>query len=318
MASSKDDPSEVSLSVEDREWLSAVSRADTLADLQALTGHASEHEAYFDAKRKWRNIQDRRLPRPAGMEHVPGDTVTIDGTEFVVHGITHANTDEERSFLHRHIGGYLNEGDNVFTEQGIRRMYFQSFDDVYEMDDYQWAMHRCREEGIDSHVGGALERDFDELSDDLFSIVSQVREATFSLIDSGSEVYGERFASALGDVASDFLLSHEELATGQDFRSFQMSKDAATDPSELATLQRYYKTVFLPQPLEREWLRRHDRELELFTHARNERMADYAVAHAKAPRVHLIVGAAHLPGLVYYLDQHRMGERDTADFELFG
>ena len=139
---------------------------------------------------------------------------------------------------------------------------------------------------------------------------------TVSLIDSGSEVYGDRFALALGNLASDFLMSHGELATGADFASFQTSRIAATDPDKLVNLQRYYRGAFLPQPLEREWLRRHDPELGRFTHARNERIAAYVLAHASGTEpVHIVTGATHQPGIRYYLCAYRDGDWAFDPFE---
>jgi hypothetical protein len=107
------------------------------------------------------------------------------------------------------------------------------------------------------------------------------------------------------------------MATGEDFASFVLARRAAENPERLGALQRYYETAFLPQPVEREWLRRHDPELEAVSHARNERMADYVVFHADGEEtVHLIVGAAHQPGVVYYLERHRDGLRDVEGFDL--
>ena len=129
-------------------------------------------------------------------------------------------------------------------------------------------------------------------------------------------MYGDRFTNALGDVVTDFLTAHEELATGEDFASFQLSRQAAEDPARLEELQQYYETVFLPQPLEREWLRRHDPELELFTHARNERIAAYVLYNAPADTpVHVITGAAHQSGIAYYLRAYLDGEWEYEPFE---
>ena len=138
----------------------------------------------------------------------------------------------------------------------------------------------------------------------------------YSLIESGADVYGKTFAAALGDTASTFLMDHEHLATGEDLTSHELSKAAAENPEKLVELQHYYNCAFLPQPLEREWLRRHDHELELFTHARNERIAAWALYHADDAPVHLIVGAAHQPGVCYYLRAYRDDEWDYGEFEL--
>ena len=308
------DVSEASLSPEDSAWLTAVGGAESLAELADIVGTDSEQEAYFEAKEQWRTLQEKQQVRRFERAF-PGEGVEIDGQEFVVHGITHANTDEERAFLHEHVESFLDDGHAVYCEQGIRPMYFSEFDSVCEIDDYSWAMHHCQKEDIDSHVEGLDEPALEESTGQLREAISRFRTATFSLIESGSEVYGDQFARALGDVASDFLMNNEEIATADDFESFTLSRQASRNPEKLATLQQYYRATFLPQPLEREWLRRHDRELELFTHARNERIADYVVYHASADTVHVIVGAAHLPGVLYYLEEHREGSRDASDFE---
>jgi len=306
------------LTDDEREWLAAVRSVETLAELQTLVGTPSKHEAYFEAKERWRTLRKKELDEEAlaASGGVPGTSVAVGGRTIAVHGITHADTDEERAFLREHVEEYL-ETATVYCEQGIRPMYFGDLDAVCEIDDYRWAMYHCREREIDSHVPGEIERAFDEgegIRADVHSIANRFREETFSLVDSGRELYGDHFADALGDVASDFLQTHEEHATGEDFASFRKSRAAARDPSKLADLQRYYLTVFLPQPIEREWLRRHDPELELFTHARNERIAAYVLAHASAD-AHIITGAAHQPGIVYYFERYRDGDWTYEPFE---
>lgn len=330
--SSEDATGGPSLSPAQQERLESYRSAQTLSDLQRITGADSEHEAYLLAKDDWRTLREAELqqddpeevpdtggqvsPRggtggqPTDDDNLPGDTVTIGETAFHVHGITHADTDAERSYLRSHVERILDGGGSVYCEQGIRPMYFQDLDPVNEVDDYAWAMQRCRDLGLDSHVGDHLEGDFpDSIGSDLRSVASQFRDVTFSLIESGSDVYGDRFGAVLGDIASDFLLSHEEMATGDDYTAFRKLREAATDPAALPQLQDYYRRAFLPQPLEREWLRRHDRELELFTHGRNERLAGYVLFHAPADvrDVHLVTGVAHQPGVVYYLSAYRDG-----------
>lgn len=305
------------LSGTQRERLAAIRSVETLAGIQALTGTDSEHDAYLQAKAEWTYLRERELGEPVA-SGLPGDTVVVDGQPFHVHGITHADTDAERSFLRRHLRPALRDGEAVYCEQGIRRMYLADEPAVCETDDYRWAMHHCRERDFDSHIEGQLARAFESEHDgpELQSIVTRLREVTFSLIDSGSEVYGDRFAAALGDIASDFLMSHGELATGEDFASFKCSRVAATDPDKLVDLQWYYKCAFLPQPLEREWLRRHDPELEIFTHARNERIAAYVLAHASGTEpVHIVTGAAHQPGIRHYLCAYRDGDWAFEPFE---
>ena len=110
-------------------------------------------------------------------------------------------------------------------------------------------------------------------------------------------------------------MSHGDVARAREFEAFALSRRAAEDPAALTELQRYYATAFLPMPLEREWLRRHDPELEVVSHGRSERMADYAVAEG-GDAVHLVVGAAHQPGIVYYLERHRDGGRRLEGFEV--
>jgi hypothetical protein len=177
-------------------------------------------------------------------------------------------------------------------------------------------MERCRALDIESNVEGFPSTTVDAIVEDVSSLAAQFRETAFSLIEENRDVYGEAFAAALGDVAAGFLMSHEHVATAQDYDSFALSTRAAENPGRLAELQRYYERAFLPQPIEREWLRRHDPEMELVTHARNARMADYAVYHSDlATDVHLVVGAAHQPGIRYYLERHRDGDRALDGFE---
>jgi hypothetical protein len=317
---SNDDEGGGSLPPTQSERLDVIKSAMTLSELRTVMGTDSEHNAYMEAKSEWKQLRDVQLGEPTPTEGLPGDTVVLDGQEFVVHGVTHADTDEERAFLREHVSEFLDNGETVYCEQGIRPMYFDDIEAVCEIDDYRWAMYHCRNMDGSSHIDGVIETTFEEtdtgLGDDMKAIASQFRELTFSLINSGTDIYGDRFASVVGDIASDFMMDHEDIATAENFASFSKSKRAATDPNHLAELQYYYKTVFLPQPLEREWLRRHDRELELFTHARNERITDYALYHGSDSKpVHLIVGAAHQPGVVYYLEKYRDEGWNPEEFE---
>lgn len=307
------------LNAHERERLAAIRSAESLADLLRVTGQDSIHDAYFAAKREWSELRGRELDDQATVAGLPGDRVVVDGHEFWVHGITHADTRAEGRFLRERVAQFLDAGATVYVEQGVRQMYFSTFDDVYEMDDYYWATEQCAERDVRSPVEQALGERFGGFAEDLDALAAELRDAVFSLIDSGRPIYGESFEAALGDIASSFLMSSEDASTGMDFTSFSMSRAAANDPTRLAELQHYYQRAFLPQPLEREWLRRHDPVLERLTHARNERMADYAVYHTDtAETVHLIVGAAHQPGVTYYLEQHRDGRKRPGEFELIG
>lgn len=309
---------DASLAPAERDRLDALRSADGLADLVELTGANTEEAAYFAAKEEWSDLRDGELPPAAPSPDLPGDAVTVDGVRYVVHGVTHADTDAERSYLRANVSRYLEGGHDVYCEQGIRPMYFSDMSDVCAMDDYRWALSRTDDPDPDSPLAEAA-AEFEGLREDVTDAAGRFRETAFSLIHSGEDVYGEAFAEALGDVATTFLTDHEDAATGTDFEAFATSRRAAEDPTRLGELQRYYKRTFLPQPVEREWLRRHDPGLEAVSHARNERMADYVVFHADdVETVHLIVGAAHQPGVDYYLDRHRDGRRDVAGFELVG
>jgi hypothetical protein len=305
------------LTADERERLTALRAARSLADLRAITDTASEHEAYLDAKAEWERLRKKELGDPVSTESgLPGQRITLEGKQVYVHGITHENTDAERTFLRRHVTEMRAAGEAVYCEQGIRPMYFPDMDGVCEIDDYRWAMHRCQGENLDSAVSEQIQREFDRgVGTDLQTVASQFRDVAFGLIESGSDIYGEGFAAALGDVASDFLLTHEELATGDEFEAFQKSRAATADPAKLPALQQYYRRVFLPQPVEREWLRGHDPELELFTHGRNERIAEYVLYHHESGPVHIITGAAHQPGVWYYLRACRDDEWSYTPFE---
>lgn len=286
--------------------LEAIEAATSLSALVSHFNVSTEHEAYLAAKAVWRTAVEVSIDYVGVL---PGTVVEVDGVPFWIHGVTHAGTDAERRFLREEIDDRLADGATVYCEQGIRRMYFQDMDAVCAMDDYRWAMARCQELGIRSHVEEFVEEDLEGLPDALSDISDEFRETTFSLIEAGRGLYGDRYARALGDVASAFLTSHADMATREEYEAFTLSGRAANDPSSLADLQAYYHRSFLPQPLEREWLRRHDAELEIVTHARNERMAAYALDHyGDSTAVHLIVGAAHQPGIAYYLKAAADGE----------
>jgi len=348
------------LSAEERSRLAAFRAASSLGALVDVVDAADEHEAYFEAKAEWRRLRGLELgeaqPAEAG---VPGATVTVGRRRFHVHGVTHADTAAERAFLREHVREYLEAGHVVYCEQGIRGMYFRDFAGACAMDDYRWALRECERRGFESHVDGDA---FDSLAEGVGDLASEFQEAAFALVEASGDRFGRRFEEALGAVASEFLRSHADHATASDFASFRLRERAAADPSTLWRLQRYYECAFLPQPLEREWLRRHDPELELVTHARNARMADYAVYHADGTAtttagsaggtdgtattvtgsaggtdgtatttagsaggadgsavaggdVHLVVGAAHQPGVRYYLERHRDGDRTLDAFE---
>jgi hypothetical protein len=289
----------------------AIRSAESLSELVDALDADSVHEAYFEAKDAWREHHDGWFESSYDGEGTfPGDLVVVDGCGFHVHGITHADTPEERDFVREHVKRFLDRGANVYCEQGIRRMYFDDIAEVREMDDYRWSL-----EMVENLDGGLVS----DGTDDIRRLRSKLRSSVFSLVESGAGVYGDRFADALGDVASSFLTSHVEVSKGGDFESFRLAREVSRNPERLDELQTYYRRNLLPQPLERDWLRRHDPAIDIFTHARNERLADYAVYHNEdADETHLIVGAAHQPGVVYCLEEHRDGERTTEGFELFG
>lgn len=310
------------LSMEDRRWLDMVRDTESLEQLRGLTDAATTDEAYFTAKDRWYTLRDLELP-PADTSGLPGDTVEVHGQRFHVHGVTHTGTDEERDFVDRHVDGYLDDGADVYCEQGLWRLYFLDQPEVYESDDYDWAGERCRSKDVSERLEGAevsdvLTRGFDAVAEEAEDVLDVVRDRLFSAVDAGESVYGERFADALGDSLSLLLSDPTALARGDDFQAFRLSRNAAHDPRRLGELQRYYHRRFLPQPLEREWLWSHAPEVEVFTHARNERIADFVVYDAEKPDVHVVVGAAHQPGVAYYLERHAEGERDVADFEPLG
>lgn len=299
----------------DPELLGRIREASSLSELATLVDAQSVHEAYVRAKDHWQTAPDDlvRLGRP--VDDFPGDLIRVEGATISVHGITHADSPAERSFVREHVTDALDSGRAVYCEQGIRTMYLSDVADVCELDDYRWAMAACDSPDVTCEAGDVPTSDLEKVVADLADVRPTLRSATFSLIESGRELYGDQFASTLGDVAAAFLVSHEDRATGRDFEARRKSRAAANDPALLRELQQYYWHAFLPQPLEREWLRRHDPELELLTHARNERMADYVIHEADATRIHVVVGAAHQPGVIYYLRQYREGEKTPGDFE---
>jgi hypothetical protein len=300
----------------ENEQFEAIQAAEQLAELSETFGTGSRHEIYFSAKDVWQSVLRERQQNCADAAGLAGTPVDAGGTAFYVHGITHTGTEAEREYLRRYVTDYLDSGASVYCEQGIRSMYFDDLTDVCEMDDYLWAVDRCEELETDSHVDrrSGSESVFEEIA----SVTSDFRDATFSLIGSGSTMYSEKFERALGDIAASFLTGHADIAVGKSYEAFRLRAEASRNPERLVDLQQYYERTFLPQPLEREWLRYHDPELEIMSHARNERMADYAVYHnQETETVHLVVGAAHQPGVIYYLEQYRDGRELPAEFELY-
>lgn len=292
--------------------------ATSLTDLRVRLGSDSIHEAYFEAKEIWKSAVGRQQAQREERTGLPGSHVRIGAQDVHVHGITHADTTEERSFLREHVSRFLDGDAAVYCEQGIRPLYFDDIDAVCEMDDYLWAMDRCERLDTESRLERLPEHGIEGLRDDVAGFASQFRKATFSLIDSASSMYSDRFEAVLGDIAASFVTDHAELATGQSYEAFSLSRAASRNPERLVELQQYYERTFLPQPLEREWIRRHDRELEIVSHARNERMADYVIYHSDdTEEIHLIVGAAHQPGVGYYLGQYRDGRELPDSFEPF-
>lgn len=298
----------------------AVRSAESLSELADVLDADSEHDAYFEAKRIWREHTDGWFGSSyGGGDTLPGDRVVVDGHDFHVHGVTHSGTDEEREFLREQVSRFHDDGATVYCEQGIRPLYFEDYPGACEMDDYTWSVEKLKELGVEDPALETPPSEFEGVAENIDGLKSRLRDSVFALVKSGSAVYGDRFTDALGDVVSGFLTSHVDASRGDDFESYRMTREVARNPERLGELQAYYRRNLLPQPLESDWMRKHDPEIEVFTHARNERMADYAVYHNEDDEeVHLIVGAAHQPGVVYYLEQHRDGERTVEDFELFG
>lgn len=291
--------------------LSQLRSAESLQELVDITGADTVPAAYLRAKREWRRLMDQviALESTSGLA---GDRIDIDGHEFWVHGVTHSGSPEMRGHLRRHVKGFLDGGATVYCEQGIRQIYFDEFPITCEMDDYRWAQQRYRELDVDD---SGVERFDGPLHDG--SDVGWLRERVFALILRGTSVYGDSLGAGLGRLASWVFRNPESLGTGRNYRSYRLARLASRDPTMLRELQNHYTKTFLPQPVEREWLSNHDPGLELVTHARNERMADYAVYHNESSReVHLVVGAAHHPGVVYYLNRYAEGEKQLGEFQL--
>jgi hypothetical protein len=292
----------------DGDVIAAIQDISSLATLQQLFETSSEDDAYLQAKQAWTAAQRARQATGPQSPGLPGDHVQIDGQSFYIHGITHVGTDEERSFLQDQVSQILDGDAAVYCEQGIRPLYFESFPQVSEMDDYRWATANRTTTGAYTPTVP----DFGGIREDLESLSARVRRGVFEVIAAGERLYGDGVAQRVGETVSTLLGSHVHLATGDDFESFRLRRSAAENPRQLIRLQRYYDRAFLPQPLEREWLRRHDPRLERVSHARNERMADYAIHHEDAARdVHLVVGAAHGPGVRYYLEASRDDRRES-------
>jgi hypothetical protein len=149
------------LSAAGREQLAAIRDAQSLSALSDVVGVADEHDAYFEAKARWRQLRGRELDSywagdDAGRDDVgvPSTTVRVGGRDVHVHGVTHADTRPEREYLREHVRNFLDAGHTVYCEQGIRGLYFQDFAGACAMDDYRWALRERQRRGLESHVGG--------------------------------------------------------------------------------------------------------------------------------------------------------------------
>ena len=78
--------------------IESIRSAEDLAALVELFGAESVHEAYFGATEHWESYQLQRQEQDENghTEGLPGTCVTVDGTDFHVHGVTHAGTDAEQ------------------------------------------------------------------------------------------------------------------------------------------------------------------------------------------------------------------------------
>ena len=303
-------------SYSDRLLMKAFKAARSIQDLREITEAEGSRDAYLTAKETWRELH-RTVDESTGREikeGIPGREIDLGRTTYKIHGITHAGTREERDFLRRHVKKYIEDGEKVYTEQGIRGMYFDDFDEVKEIDDYSWASEK-----IERQRAGEL--GFDAESEHVDSLKSRVMKKVFSAVSSGEKIYGGKIKHVLGNLASRFLMEPENLGTGENFLSFTLHKEASKNPGKLSVLQSHYEGTFLPQPVEREWLRNQSQELEIYTHSRNERIADYIINEAgdvwnKDQVIHVITGAAHQPGVLYYIDQYKHGFREPETIDV--
>ncbi|MFB6283130.1 MAG: hypothetical protein ABEK59_04245 [Halobacteria archaeon] len=304
----------VNVPYSDRLLIKNLKAARSIKDLQEITGIHGPQRAYVKAKKEWHRLHGNgRESYGKEIEDggIPGKKIEVGKTTYKIHGITHSGTEEERKFLKEHVAEMIDKDHDVYTEQGIRRMYFQDLDDVQEMDDYSWASKELRRrrnaEPENSDSSGSKLR--------IENLRSGLMRTAFKVITTGEKIYGRRIKRTMGGIASDFLTRPSNMGTGEDFISFTLNRKASRNPEKLEKLQNHYERTFLPQPVEREWLRNQSEVLELYTHSRNERITDYVLDVVGDPwkndaTVHVIAGAAHQPGILYYLNDYRHGFRD--------
>jgi hypothetical protein len=170
----------------ERALLADVRAAESLDALGRVVGESSPHEAYLTAKELWTPLRERDLGPPDESSGPPAATVTVGETTVYVHGITHADTDAERSFLREHVADYLSEGASVYCEQGIRSMYFHDLPAVCEMDDYRWAIAECRRLDAESNVADLVGSSFSGLDEELIErwlVERIVEQIDIALVD---------------------------------------------------------------------------------------------------------------------------------------
>lgn len=291
--------------------------AEDLEDLEEITGEESKEEAYFEAKSEWYELMEEYLGEHSNTDdrRLPGDIVEFDvehdrypkDKKFHIHGISHTGRNEEKNFLQSVTEEFVEEGNQVYCEQGFLQMYFKELTEVEEIDDYSWMMSEASEMSEGEAFEGLSESE---------KILDGIQNFLFSLIAEGGDFYGQEIEDTIGEGVTPFLTTKEEKAVGEGFESFVRTDDASKNPKRVIELQNYYKKVLLPVNLERKWLKKHNPELDLLTHARSERIADYVihdVINVECNEVRIIVGAAHQCGVAHYLNQYRKNEKSIEE-----
>lgn len=236
-------------------------------------------EAYRTAKEEWWSLN--REPVEAYEEgELPGETATVDGTEYVVHGINHglsgriySISDEIRDILDTGLSDALDSGEPVYVEQGLEGHVSEDVSSrpgFAELDDMEWA--------VQTEPGNMLKGMGKALAKIPVSIPSL---AAVGLLGGRSD---RRAVDALHTMSQ-----------------------ARTDPDALADLQNVVESYYLPADLEEDYRDAFNFEGSTLMVGRSRYQAREAVrrttSKAETPdRVHLMVGAAHQPHIIDELE----------------
>ena len=216
-----------------------------------------------------------------GADGFPATTVMVNGVQYHIHGISHDEqiNDTVRKYIRGELERYLSLEHVVLMEQGVSSLIFRGYIDndprleitfvdlpVVEMDDQSWAK-KVDHKGV---------RRFREKAK-----MWRPPTTDYDVEDIGCEVCNH--------IQADSVDTYNR---------------SMGDQTCLADLQNYVFSTHLPEQLHRQYLELFYPEEALMVSGRSRRMAEFASQYETRSReIDMVVGAAHQPGIAYYLQE---------------